>query len=79
MNQTKIQKLLELRNINQSKLISQIYEKTGHQYDRGYISKICSGKIDNFTIKTAIIISTILRVKIDKIVELDFDKIVNEK
>lgn len=75
---TKISKILKERKIRQKDFINIIEEKTGVKFSRDRISRICTGKIKNYTIDTAEILSTALGVSIDEIVDKKRDK-KNEK
>jgi len=65
----KIQEILNQKGLTQGDFILLIKEKTGYLFGRSYISKICSGKLENYTIKTALIISQSLGVNVDDIIE----------
>lgn len=75
---TKISEILKERGIRQKDFISIIEENTGVKFSRDRISRICTGKIKNYTIETAVILSTALGVSIDEIVDKKRDK-KNEK
>ena len=75
---TKISKILKERKIRQKDFINIIEEKTGVRFSRDRISRICTGKIKNYTIDTAVILSSALDVSIDDIVDNKRDK-KNEK
>lgn len=66
---TKIQEILNQKGLTQGDFILLIQRKTGYHFGRSYISKICSGKLENYTIKTALIISQSLDVEVDEIIE----------
>lgn len=66
---TKLQKLLDDKNLTQGDFIKKIQLKTGYKIDRANISNLVSGKKKNYTIKTAIIVSLALNCKIDDWVE----------
>lgn len=66
---TKLQAILEQRNMTQSELIRVIKEKTGIEFDKGNLSRIINGVKTNFTIETGKIISDTLDVTIDEIID----------
>jgi DNA-binding Xre family transcriptional regulator len=68
---TKIELILSLRNLSQTDLQRLIQDKSGFKIGRDRISKIVTGKIKNYTLETAKMISEALNVKIDDIVELE--------
>lgn len=70
IQRTKIEKLLRRRKLSQGDLIRIIHTNTGHRIGRDRISKICTGKFQNFTIKTALMIADALQVKVDRIIEM---------
>lgn len=67
--ETKIKKILSNKGLTQIDLIRKIEEQFGFTFGRSYISKFCSGQIDNYTIKKAYLLSKTLDVNIDDIVE----------
>jgi transcriptional regulator with XRE-family HTH domain len=69
--ETRIQKILNKKGLTQGDLINKIKSETGFIFGRSYISKFCSGHIDNYTIKNAYLLSNSLEVKIDDIVEVE--------
>jgi DNA-binding Xre family transcriptional regulator len=75
---TKISKILKERGIRQKDFINIIEDTTGIRFSRDRISRICTGKIKNYTIETAVILSSSLGVSIDDIVDNKRDK-KNEK
>jgi DNA-binding Xre family transcriptional regulator len=68
---TKIELILKQRNLSQTDLQRLIQKKSGFKIGRDRISKIVSGKIKNYTLETAKMISESLNVTIDDIVELE--------
>jgi DNA-binding Xre family transcriptional regulator len=68
---TKIELILSKRNLSQTDLQRLIQDKSGFKIGRDRISKIVTGKIKNYTLETAKMISEALNVKIDDIVELE--------
>jgi|688.fasta_scaffold23799_2 DNA-binding Xre family transcriptional regulator len=68
---TKIELILSQRNLSQTDLQRLIQDKSGFKIGRDRISKIVTGKIKNYTLETAKMISEALNVKIDDIVELE--------
>ena len=76
---TKLQRILIDKKIKQCDLIKIIKENTGFEFGKDKISRICSGKIKNVTIETAVMICEALNVKIDDIVEIKNVKKTNRK
>lgn len=77
---TKLESLLLQRNLSQGDLIRLIYDKSGFKIGRDRISKICTGRMKNYTMETAVMIAEALDVKVDDIVELrDIKKANKEK
>lgn len=68
---TKIELILNKRDLSQTDLQSLIQNKSGFKIGRDRISKIVTGKIKNYTLETAKMIAEALDVKIDDIVELE--------
>ena len=66
---TKLQLILQQNDMSQAQLIELIKEKTGKTIGKDRISKICSGKITNYSLRTAKIISISLGIPIDKFIE----------
>lgn len=58
--QTKLEKLLQDKNVTQGELIRLIKEKSGFKCDRAYISRICTGIQRNYTVETAVMIAEAL-------------------
>jgi transcriptional regulator with XRE-family HTH domain len=71
---TKIEDILLDKNMTQGDLIRSIEVNTGHRIGRDRISMICTGKLKNYTIKTAKMISDALGTPIDSFVELEVKK-----
>jgi DNA-binding Xre family transcriptional regulator len=67
---TKLEKILIERNMSQGELIRKIQENSGFRMGRDRISKICTGRLKNFTMETAVMIAEALEIKVDDIVEL---------
>lgn len=66
---TKIEKILIERGINQLDLGSLVKEKTGKKLAPDHISKIVSGKVIDYYLRTAGYIAFALDVKLDDIIE----------
>lgn len=66
---TKLQNILNDKNLTQGDFIHKVKDKFGTTFTRSYVSKICAGVINNYTLKTAIIISETLNVSVDDIVD----------
>jgi transcriptional regulator with XRE-family HTH domain len=67
---TKIDAILNERGMSQGDLIRLIKTNTGFKIGRDRISKICTGKLTNYTMETAVMIAEALQVPLDSIVEL---------
>ena len=67
---TKIQTILQLRNMTQGDLIRIILRKTGFKMGRDRISMICTGRLKNYTVETAVMLAEALDVPINSIVEI---------
>jgi DNA-binding Xre family transcriptional regulator len=67
---TKLEKILLERNMSQGELIRKIQENSGFKIGRDRISKICTGRLKNFTMETAVMIAEALQIKVDDIIEL---------
>ena len=67
---TKLEKILIERNMSQGELIRKIQENSGFKIGRDRISKICTGRLKNFTMETAVMIAEALQIKVDDIIEL---------
>jgi transcriptional regulator with XRE-family HTH domain len=70
MSQTKLELLLQQRGMSQGDLMRLIREKSGFKIGRDRISKICTGRLKNYTLETAVMISEALEIPVDEIVEL---------
>lgn len=70
LSKTKIQIILDDYELSQTDLQRLIHEKSGFKIGRDRISKIVTGKMQNYTVETAQMIAEALHVKIDDIVEL---------
>jgi transcriptional regulator with XRE-family HTH domain len=71
---TKLQKLLNNNGLTQGDLILKIQQKYGIELTRSYVSKICAGVITNYTVRTALIFSETLGVKLDDIIDTEAKK-----
>jgi DNA-binding Xre family transcriptional regulator len=56
--------------MSQGDLMRLIRDKSGFKIGRDRISKICTGRLKNYTLETAVMISEALEVPVDQIVEL---------
>ena len=74
---TRLEKILFERGLSQGDLMRLIKEKSGFKIGRDRISKICTGRLKNYTLETAVMISEALEVPVDEIVELKDIKKVN--
>jgi len=70
MSQTKLELILQERGLSQGDLMRLIRDKSGFKIGRDRISKICTGRLKNYTLETAVMISEALQVPVDEIVEL---------
>jgi transcriptional regulator with XRE-family HTH domain len=77
MSQTKLELLLQERGLSQGDLMRLIRDKSGFKIGRDRISKICTGRLKNYTLETAVMISEALNIPVDQIVELKDIKKVN--
>gem|GEM_PF-2710737 len=57
--------------MSQGDLVRLIQAKSGFRVGRDRISKICTGRLTNYTVETARMISEALGVSMDEIVELE--------
>lgn len=71
MTETKIERILQERNMSQGDLVRLIKAKSGFKIGRDRISKICTGRLTNYTVETARMISEALEVPMDEIVEIE--------
>jgi plasmid maintenance system antidote protein VapI len=67
---TKLESILENRNMSQGDLIRLIKTKSGFRIGRDRISKICTGRLTNYTLETAVMISEALDINIEEFVEI---------
>jgi len=67
---TKLERILLERNLSQGDLVRMIQDKSGFRVGRDRISKICTGRLKNYTMETAVMIAEALEVTVDDIVEL---------
>lgn len=67
---TKLERILIERNLSQGDLVRMIQDKSGFRVGRDRISKICTGRLKNYTMETAVMIAEALEVTVDDIVEL---------
>lgn len=67
---TKLEKILTQRRMSQGDLIRLIQTKSGFKIGRDRISKICTGRLQNYKVETAKLISEALGVKMDDIVDI---------
>lgn len=78
MSQTKLEVLLQERGMSQGDLMRLIKDKSGFKIGRDRISKICTGRLQNYTLETAVMISEALGIPLDEIVELKEVRKVNK-
>jgi DNA-binding Xre family transcriptional regulator len=71
MTETKIDRILRDRNMSQGDLVRLIKAKSGFKIGRDRISKICTGRLTNYTVETARMISEALEVPMDEIVDIE--------
>jgi len=67
---TKLEAILLERNLSQGDLIRLIHDRSGFRIGRDRISKICTGRLKNYTMETAVMIAEALEVSVSDIVEL---------
>lgn len=77
MSETKLELILQQRGLSQGDLMRLIRDKSGFKIGRDRISKICTGRLKNYTLETAVMISEALEIPVDEIVELKDIKKVN--
>ena len=77
MTETKIEKILRDRGWSQGDLVRSIKAKSGFKIGRDRISKICTGRLTNYTVETARLISEALDVSLDDIVDIENVKKIN--
>jgi DNA-binding Xre family transcriptional regulator len=69
-NNTKLDTILQERGMSQGDLVRLIRTKSGFKIGRDRISKICTGRLKNYTIETAVMISEALEIPVDEIIEI---------
>lgn len=67
---TKLESILLERSLSQGDLMRLIYQRSGFKIGRDRISKICTGRLKNYTMETAVMIAEALDVPVDDIIEL---------
>jgi hypothetical protein len=67
---TKIESILNERGMSQGDLVRLIKRKSGFKIGRDRISMICTGRLKNYTMETAVMIAEALEVPVDSIIEL---------
>jgi DNA-binding Xre family transcriptional regulator len=67
---TKLEQILTEREMSQGDLVRLIRDRSGFKVGRDRISKICTGRLTNYTMETAVMIAEALGVTIDDLVEL---------
>ncbi len=67
---TKIEAILLERRMSQGDLVRLIQRKSGFKIGRDRISMICTGRLKNYTMETAVMIAEALEVPLDAIVEI---------
>ena len=75
---TKLELLLQQRGMSQGDLMRLIRDKSGFKIGRDRISKICTGRLKNYTLETAVMISEALEIPVDEIIELKEVRKVNK-
>lgn len=68
---TKLEQILIERSMSQGELRRIIKKRTGFMMGRDRISKICTGRLVNYTVMTAVMISEALEVSINDIVDMN--------
>lgn len=66
---TKIAKIMKGHGWTQGDLLREIYYKTGFLMGRDRISKIVNGITFNYSVETALMLSRVLKVNVDDILE----------
>jgi hypothetical protein len=56
--------------MSQGDLMRLIRDRSGFKIGRDRISKICTGRLKNYTLETAVMISEALEIPVDEIVEI---------
>ena len=77
--QSKLEKILIEKNITQADLIRMVKDKSGFEFGRDRISRICTGKTKTYNLLTAVMIAEALEVKVDDIIEIKDIKKENKK
>ncbi len=77
MTETKLERILRDRGLTQGDLQRLIKAKSGFKIGRDRISKICTGRLTNYTVETAKMISEALEIPMDSFVELQDVRKVN--
>ena len=67
---TNLDRLIRSRGLSQGDLLRLIRANSGYIIGRDRISRICTGDVTNFSVKTARLISDALQVSIDSIVDI---------
>jgi transcriptional regulator with XRE-family HTH domain len=78
MTETKIELILQQRGLSQGDLMRLIRSKSGFKIGRDRISKICTGRLTNYTVETAVMIAEALEVPVGEILELKDIRKVNK-
>lgn len=78
MMETKIEQILQQRGLSQGDLMRLIRSKSGFKIGRDRISKICTGRLTNYTVETAVMIAEALEVPVGEILELKDIRKVNK-
>jgi transcriptional regulator with XRE-family HTH domain len=76
--ETKIEQILQQRGLSQGDLMRLIRSKSGFKIGRDRISKICTGRLTNYTVETAVMIAEALEVPVGEILELKDIRKVNK-
>lgn len=71
---TKLQNILNEKGLTQGDLINKIKDKYGVEFTRSYVSKVCSGVITNYTVRTALMISETLGISLNQIIDTKLKK-----
>jgi transcriptional regulator with XRE-family HTH domain len=78
MTETKIELILQQRGLSQGDLMRLIRNKSGFKIGRDRISKICTGRLTNYTVETAVMIAEALELPVGEILELKDIRKVNK-
>jgi transcriptional regulator with XRE-family HTH domain len=76
--ETKIELILQQRGLSQGDLMRLIRNKSGFKIGRDRISKICTGRLTNYTVETAVMIAEALELPVGEILELKDIRKVNK-